>query len=376
MWDWVDVFSLSWVVPLVLDSMMAVATAVYDYFVGSGDGIIYVLMWGWLAFSIGLYLVKMYFPKSWLEFFGLSEGGEMYGGVPGGMDIGIKVLRPMLRAMFAIVILLQIKPNSISRFVINPFLEFGAVYVNSIVTALPASLPASAVECPEELGDYLSKDSCEFLTRPIDGISALNNKMIKRGSILLSKGLGELTIPIIGVKSGILNIITGAVLIATFFSNNLFMALLILQGIFKFGLSLILYPFKVLIFVVKDDGAAWFNPWRAFNDLADSLKKLVIAMIAVAFILLINISILGALFNSDIDNLDGVGGHSITWTMAIMTFWIMQRVFALTRDKLESYVDPDLQGLYQKVADNAKTVSKNAAEWGKKAFDILKKKEK
>ena len=62
MWDWMDVFSLSWFVPLILDSMMAVAMSVYDYFVGNGDGVVYVLIWGWLAFTIGLYLIKMYFP--------------------------------------------------------------------------------------------------------------------------------------------------------------------------------------------------------------------------------------------------------------------------------------------------------------------------
>ncbi|MDR1071282.1 MAG: hypothetical protein LBL21_01405 [Rickettsiales bacterium] len=375
MWDWIDVFSLSWVVPLVLDSMMAVATAVYDYFVGSGDGVIYVMIWGWLGFSIGLQLIKMYFPKEWLAFLGLSGGGEMYGGGIGGMDIGVKVLRPMLRAMFAIVILLQLKPPAITRYVIEPFLGFGAVYVDAITKTVLPDPPATLAKCPAELGDYMSRDSCEFLVRPIDEVSAVNNKIIRIGvDKYISGGVAKLLVPILGTKDGILDIITGIMLAATFFASNLFMALLVIQGIFKFGLSLILYPFKVLIYVAKDDGAAWFNPWLALKDLVVSLKDLVIAMIAVAFILLINVSIAGALFNFDIENIKGVGGHSVTWTMAIMTFWIMQRVFKMTQDKLASYTGPDSSNLYKQVTGGAKQVAENTAKWGKRAFDALKKK--
>ncbi|MDR2268720.1 MAG: hypothetical protein LBD94_00875 [Rickettsiales bacterium] len=375
MQGWIDIFSLSWVVPLVLDSMMAVAMAVYDYFVGGGNGIIYMLIWGWLAFSIGLYLIKMYFPKKWLELFGLSGGGEMWDGKADGWSIGKSVLKPMLRAMFAIVILLQVRPHYITHFVINPFLGFGSIYVNSITSTILPNAAPSPQKCPDDLGEYLSKDSCEFLVQPIDNISRVNNTIIQRGFDFLFSGFSG-----VGIANsrtgGFLNIITGLMLIATFFSSNLFMVLLIIQGIIKFGLSLILYPFRVLVYVVKPDTSEmWVNPWPAFEDMVESLKKLIIAMIAVAFILLVNISIAGALFNFDPDSIQGFGGHSVTWLTAIMTFWLMYEVFKITNERLRKYVnDSEMTDFYQHVADNAKRVYKNTADWGVKAWKIMTEK--
>ena len=66
----VDALNLSPFVPLVLDSMMMVATGMYEFFVGNGDGIIYILVWGFLGITMVLYLVKMYLPKAWVSFFG------------------------------------------------------------------------------------------------------------------------------------------------------------------------------------------------------------------------------------------------------------------------------------------------------------------
>lgn len=376
MWDWVDVFSLSWVVPLILDSMMAVAMAVYDYFVGNGDGIIYVLIWGWLAFSIGLYLIKMYFPTKWLDLFGLAGGGQMYDPKTDGWSIGTDVLKPMLRAMFAIIILLQVRPHYIMSFVVDPFLQFGAVYVKAITgVVLPNQIP-SKVPCPATIGEYLSEDSCKFMVQPIDDISRVNNTVIRRGFDFLFLGFPQLML--IGFRmTGFLNIITGLALIATFFSSNLFMALLIVRGIFQFCLSLILYPFRVLIYVVKTpkDNNMWVNPWPAFEDLIKSLQKLVVAMIAVAFILLINVSVAGALFNFDINDVGGFGAHSVTWLTAIMTFWIVYKVFDWTRARLDKYVgDSDMTGFYDRLKTNAQAFAKDTADWGKKAIDILKNK--
>jgi hypothetical protein len=378
MGDWIDAFSLSWVVPLVLDSMMSVAMAVYDYFVGGGDGIIYVLIWGFLGLSIGIYLAKMYFPKEWLALFGFSDGGEMYGAGIDAWEISRNVLKPMLRAMFAIVILLQVKPQYITNFVVNPFLEFGAVYVNSITSViLPDGAPKTRAKCPSNLGDYLTKDSCDFLINPIDEISAVNNGVIKKGFGFIDKGYRQITIPVLGIfmiKDGLLNIITGLLLVATFFSSNLFMALLIIHGIFKLGFSLILYPFKVMLYVVKkDDSAYWFNPWPALDDLVNSLKKLVVAMIAVAFMLLVNISIAGAMFNFDADSIQGFGGQSIGWLTCIMTFWLLQQVFTETNKKLNEYVnDSAMTNFYKNVTDGVKAVAKNTTDWGTRVWGIIK----
>ena len=60
----VDALNLAPLIPTVLDALLAVATGGYEFFVGNGDGIIYILVWGFLAVSMGLYLIKMYFPKN------------------------------------------------------------------------------------------------------------------------------------------------------------------------------------------------------------------------------------------------------------------------------------------------------------------------
>ena len=73
----VDALNLAPLIPTILDALMTVATGGYDFFVGRGDGIIYILVWGFLAVSMALYLLKMYFPKTWVSFVGFSGGGEM-----------------------------------------------------------------------------------------------------------------------------------------------------------------------------------------------------------------------------------------------------------------------------------------------------------
>lgn len=42
----VDALNLAPFIPLVLDALMAVATGGYEFFVGNGDGVIYILVWG------------------------------------------------------------------------------------------------------------------------------------------------------------------------------------------------------------------------------------------------------------------------------------------------------------------------------------------
>ena len=93
-----------------------------------------------------------------------------------------------------------------------------------------------------------------------------------------------------------MNIITGLLLISAFVASNVFMALLIIQAIFDFCLSLIMYPFNVLAWVAKKSDK-WFDVLPVFSQIIDSLKKLVITMIACAFILCINIAVVRAMFN-------------------------------------------------------------------------------
>ena len=75
--DILEAYNLAPFVPLVLETMMNIATSLYKYFVGNGTGLIYIFIYAFLAFYICLYLVKMYLPKDWLSFLGFSGGGEM-----------------------------------------------------------------------------------------------------------------------------------------------------------------------------------------------------------------------------------------------------------------------------------------------------------
>ena len=112
-WEIVDSLDLSPFVPRVLDAFMMVARGGYEYFVGNGDGIIYLLIWGFLAVSVFMYAFKMFFPKRWIEFLGLSGGGEMWEGKIKGMDIAQTTLKNAMRAI--------VSWNSV-QFIPNPYL--------------------------------------------------------------------------------------------------------------------------------------------------------------------------------------------------------------------------------------------------------------
>ena len=92
--DIVDSLNLSPFVPLVLDAMMNMATSLYDYFVGKGTGLIYILVYAFLGGYLVLYLVKMHLPKDWLGFLGFTGGGEMWDSKTTGWSIAEKVAKP------------------------------------------------------------------------------------------------------------------------------------------------------------------------------------------------------------------------------------------------------------------------------------------
>lgn len=376
----IDKFNLSPFVPIVLEQMMKIANALYKFFVGNGTGLIYICIYVFLGFYIGLYLVKMFLPKDWLAFLGFTGGGEMWDGSATGWNIGENILKPSLRVIIACVVLLQIKPVYVTEWLVNPFLEFGSIYTKSILTTITntESGEQNSPPCPasiEESG-WISKRSCDFLIKPVYIISNENNRVIKYGFGFLKSGLrGVLTLIPHGGEN-ILNIITGILLISAFVSANVFMALLIIQAIFDFCLSLIMYPFNVLTWTVKKSDK-WFDFLPAFNQIIDSLKKLVITMIACAFILCVNIAVVRALFNwsssafvvaaggaasSNVPTITNTGGnfgqHSMLWISSILTFFLMQNIFTMTRERLNMYsgVNGDL---YNKVTKDAGVM------WGK-----------
>ena len=380
-----DNFNLAPFVPIVLDAMMTIASGGYEFFVGNGDGIIYLLVWGFLAVTITLYLVKLYIPKNWAGVIGFSGGGEMASGKVAPQTIVFNVLKPCLRGIIAAGLLLQIRPVVLTEVLVNPFLQFGALYTHGITeTIKDTGVSAPKIECPPEIVNkaWISKSSCEFLVQPVSDLSAANNTMIQRGFESLSRGITQLLVPIPRGGIGFINIITGIILISTFFASNLFMALLIIQGIFEFGMSLVLYPFQVLSYVAKPSDK-WLDIWPAFAGVTGALKKLVITMIMCSFMLCVNIAIIKSLFtwNSSIFNENGnvgaFGEHSMLWLSSILTFYLMFKLFDLTRQQLDSYVGGGTGALYDKVTGDTKTLWGNVKNTGKtigKAIGWIKSK--
>ncbi len=399
-WSIVDSLDISPFVPIVLDAMMSVAMAGYEFFVGKGDGIIYLFVWGWLGWFIALYLVKMYFPQNWLDFFGM-KGGQMWN-KPSALKISEDVLKPCIRGVIAAALLLPIKPQYITGIIVDPFLQFGALYTQSIsdnVNQMNLSAPVQKekVMCPPEIIDkgYISAASCQFLVQPVAEITHANNQVIKRGLGFVTAGLAGLMTLIPHGGGDIMNLVTGIFLVFAFVASNFFMALLIIQGIFEFGMALIMYPFKVLMFVAKNS-KDWVNPWPAFEGIIKSLKKLVITMIACAFVLAINLAAIKALFNfnqsafvvaaggsasSNVPvvaaGINGFGQHSIIWLSAMLTFFLMFKIFELTKKQLLDYTGSGSDALYKKATGDAKNVWSKTNEWGRgaaKVFGWIKKK--
>lgn len=393
----VDALNLAPIIPTILDALMAVASGGYEFFVGEGDGIIYLLVWGFLAVTLVLYVVKMYFPKTWVSFFGFSGGGEMISGID-GMTIATNALKPCIRAIVAVTVLLQIKPVYLTEWLINPFLQFGALYTESITnTVNEAGVSAPQVDCPPSIVEqgWITQESCEFLVQPVSDISHANNQIIKRGFDFLLTGLRGLITPMSHGGESFLNVVTGIILIFTFVASNLFMAMLIIQAIFNFGMALVLYPFQVLTYVAKPNDK-WLDIWPAFGGITKALQQIIVTMIACAFILCINIAVVKALFqwNSSVfvvaaggtatsnvptvaNNAMGFGEHSIMWLSAVLTFYLMFRIFNMTRGKLNDYVGKGMDNLYNQVKGDANTaikVGKGIADTVGLAFGWKKKK--
>ncbi|MCR4917380.1 MAG: hypothetical protein K5912_00350 [Alphaproteobacteria bacterium] len=399
----VDSLDLTPVIPVVLEALMSVAKGSYDFFVGNGDGIIYVLIWTFMAFSIFLYLVGMYFPKRWVEFLGFSGGGEMWEDKISGFSMATTVGKTAVRALIAGILLLQIRPVYITKWLVNPFLEFGAYYSETINNMTSKTAAAQPEPCPQSVLNtgWISEHSCNFLMRPVHNLALTNNSVIKRGFQFLSRGLHELISPVPHGGQGFMNIITGLALIIAFVACNVFMGLLVIQGIFDFGMALVLYPFNVLGWVAKRNDK-WFDVWPAFDGIVKALQKLVITMIACSFVLVINIAVVKALFHWDTStfvvsaggsassnvpvvspaegdslatNAINFGGHSILWLSSILTFFLMATIFNRTRELLKTYA-PGMTGMYDKVRGDIKghaTKAKGVIDFVKKTAKFIKK---
>ena len=373
----VDSLDISGLIPIVLDAFMFVANGTYDYFVGPDhNGIVYVLVWLFLIMYIILYLIKLYVPKFWITTFGFKAEDSVSN--TGGIKIAENILKPSIRALVAVILLLPLRPEFISRNLINPFLHFGSIYTSEIIKLSSGLGFNSTVSqtCPNDLLEqgWLDKESCEYLIQPVHVLSRANNTVVKRGFRYLSSGLQTLTTMMVhNSGQGLMNVVTGILLITTFTSCNIFMALLIIQAIFNFGMALILYPFNVAAWVAKKSDS-WCDLWPAFSGITEGLKQIVVTMIACAFILCVNMALVSALFqwnnsvfvaaaggvaHSNVPDVTamstGFGAHSMLWLSCILTFFLMKRMFEITREKLIGYVGKDATGLYEDVKGDAKT---------------------
>ena len=380
----IDALNLAPFVPMVLDSLMMVATGTYEFFVGDDGvtGFIHLMVWGFLAYTIVINIVKMYIPKNWAGFIGMSGGGE----IQSASKIVENVMRPGIRAVVAVALLLQLKPVYLTQWLVNPFLQLGAIYTHHITDSInEAGTRAPDVSCPPEIVEkaWISEDSCKFLVQPVADLSHANNTIIKRGFDFVTRGLKGLMSTVPHGGEDFLNLVTGIILIFTFVASNLFMALLIIQGIFNFGMQLILYPFYVLTYVVKPSDK-WFDVWPAFGGITKALQQLIVTMIACAFILCINLAVIKALFqwNSSVfvvaaggnaasniptvgQGATGFGAHSVMWMSAILTFYLMFKIFDLTQQQLKKYVGSGMDGLYKDVKNDASTIVSGFKKLGK-----------
>ncbi len=388
----VDSLDISKLVPIVIDSFMFVANGTYSYFVGTNhDGIIYTLIWLFFAVYIAIYLVKLYVPKFWITIFGFKPGDSIDN--TGGMKIAENLLKPAIRVLVAVILFLPMRPEFITKNLINPFLQFGSIYTTEIIRISAANNINinNNVECPDTLlaQGWLDKPSCQYIIQPVHVLSQANNMFIKRGFRYLSSGLTSLTgLMVHNGGQSFMNIITGILLITTFTICNIFMALLVIQAIFNFGMALILYPFTVAAWVAKKSNS-WLDVWPAFSGIIESLKQIVITMIACAFILCVNIALVSALFQwngaqfvaasggtaySNLPNTTafstGFGEHSLLWLSCLLTFFLMQKIFEITQNKLKEYVGKDATALYDTVKGDAKTTWKIATALPGKAKNI------
>ncbi len=383
--DIIDSFNLAPFVPMVLDALMMVATGTYEFFVGDGDGVINILIWLFLGLTITLTLVKLYVPKAWAGIFGISAGGELEGGKITGTKIIENVLKPGFRAVIATVLLLQLRPVYLTQWLVNPFLQLGSIYTNALTDTInQPGATGPTIKCPPDIvaKAWISESSCNFLIQPVSDLSHANNQIIKRGFDALTSGLRGLITLVPHGGEDFLNVITGLVLITTFVSSNLFMALLIIQGIFNFGMQLILYPFYVLTYVFKSSDK-WLDVWPAFGGITKALQQLIVTMISCAFMLCINLAVIRALFNwnssvfvasaggsaySNVPTVGtgamGFGEHSVTWLSAILTLYLFFRIYNITQQQLKKYIGGGMDGLYKSVISDSKTLWGGAKKWG------------
>ena len=128
----------------------------------------------------------------------------------------------------------------------------------------------------------------------------------------------------------------------------------------------------------------WLDIWPAFSGITKALQQLIVTMIACAFMLCINLAIVRALFNftqpvfvvaaggssvsnvpQSVPNISGFGEHSVTWLAAILTFYLMFKIFEITNRQLNTYVGSGMNDLYDNLKGDVKNSVKIISDAGK-----------
>jgi len=88
-------------------------------------------------------------------------------------------------------------------------------------------------------------------------------------------------------------------------------------------------------------------------------------MIALAFMLLINVALARAVFNFNTGNVTTTVQHSISWVSCILSFWLLYRVYAEIDRKIKEYIsDDEITTFYDKAAAAVASAAKQAYNWG------------
>ena len=148
----IDSLNLAPFIPTILDAMMQVATGTYSYFVETG--IILALIVGFLAMTVCWYAIKLFAPPQFLTLFDIKPGDKL--GEVKPQEIAKKILQPGLRAVIALLVLLNLKPMFMTQWLINPFLQLGSIYTTQVLEPINITNKGQPnVVCPKSIIEQL-----------------------------------------------------------------------------------------------------------------------------------------------------------------------------------------------------------------------------
>ena len=102
------------------------------------------------------------------------------------MPLTENIAKPAIRVLIAVTIFLPIRPDVMTKYLINPFLSFGSIYTTEILKiASDVNFDnARNISCPANLmaQGWLDAESCEYLIQPVHVLSHANNTVINADS--------------------------------------------------------------------------------------------------------------------------------------------------------------------------------------------------